>query len=185
MKNQPLIKFFVVFLLLKLSTFLKAEEIGTAFGVTLGKPFPKTIPTISTTTNGAFVFHDFKPNNVKYIESVMTASFVTDKTNYVCSISGYGNFKSKLEQDEAVDILKDLLSTKYTTSTSRKKQSAFRNIFSIEQGSRTVSIQTEINLSNFPMAYQISIIYLDEVFARQILDYQKQLKLKQTKSDSF
>jgi hypothetical protein len=185
MKKQPINKFLIIFLFLKASVLLNAEEIGTAFGVTLGKEFPKTIPTISTSTNGAIVFHDFKPNNVKYIESVMTVSFVTDKTNYVCSIGGVGKFQSKLDQDEAADILKDLLSAKYMTSTSRKKESAFRKTFSIEQGSRSVSIKKEINLSNFPRAYQISVDYGDEVLAQQVLDYQKQLKLKQTKSDSF
>lgn len=178
---------FKLVLVLSLSTtnLLSSEEIGTAFGVTIGKPFPESVSTISTTTNGAIVIHIFKPKNIKYIESVATASFVNDKTNYVCSITGFGNFETKTEQDEAAEVLKALLATKYTTSTSRKKESVLQRRFSIEQGSRSVSIETELNLSNFPRGHQISVNYADEVLARQILDYQKRLKIKQTNSDSF
>ena len=178
---------FILAVVLSLSTenLLSAEEIGTAFGVTIGKPFPETISTISKTTNGVIVIHIFKPKNIKYIETVATASFVNDKTNYVCSITGFGNFETKTEQDEAAEVLKGLLETKYTTSTSRKKESVLQRRFSIEQGSHSVSIETEINLSNFPRAHQISVNYADEVLARQIIDYQKRLKIKQTNSDSF
>lgn len=185
MKNIILRLFLIIFLHPSSGFLLQADEIGTAFGVTLGKPFPETISSTAVITNGAIIIHNFKPTNVKYIESVATASFVTEKTNYVCSITGFGNFESKLEQEEAVEILRDVISKKYTTPGSRKKESVLQKKFSIEQGSRSVTIEKQTDLSNFPRAYRFSINYGDELLARKILDSQKQLKLKETKSEVF
>lgn len=185
MKTQNIVFAFIAFLLSSNARFLWAEEIGTAFGVTIGKPFPENIPTTSVETNGAIIFHFFKPNNVKYIKTVGTASFLNSKTNYVCQINAFGEFDSRGDRDEAFDVLKKILSSKYTSETSKNEESLLKDKFYIKQGSRNVSIESKIDLKSFPRSYKIFVLYSDEILAKKIMDAHTEKKVNETNSDSF
>lgn len=185
MKTQKFIFPFIALLSSSNARFLLAEDIGTAFGVTLGKPFPENIPTTSIEKDGPILFHFLKPVNVKYINTVGTVSFSDSKTNYVCQINGFGKSDSKVERDEAFQILKKILSSKYKSETSETEESLLKNEFSIKQGSRYVSIKSKTVLKDFPKSYQIDVSYSDEILAKHLMDAHMQKKVTETKSESF
>jgi hypothetical protein len=178
-------KFAMVLLLNWISFLALSDEISAAFGITLGQKIPENVKIDSCETNGNFLLSFFKTADVKYIEEIAIASYIDTGTNFVAYINGYGKFDSEFKQQEAYEVLKDVISKKYLNKNSRFKESLSKNKFKIEQGARSVEISKIVDLKRFPLSYRIAIIYADEILCRKLVESDMERKSKDVKINQF
>lgn len=172
-----------LFALLTASFLAKAENIGTAFGVTIGQPIPESVSLLSSSTNGPLVISRFRPSGVRYIDSVYVTSYVTKDTNAVVCVTGFASFENRHDSEEAFEVVKEVLIKKYVTDKSRTRNGF--NEFVIDQGDRSVRLKSQIELSRFPRSYGIHVSYGDEKLAQVASDAQKAKLVKETPSTNF
>lgn len=170
--------------LLAATSPMLADELGTAFGVTIGKPLPDNASVSRNETNGVIATSFLQPtNSVKYLQRFMVVRLVTEETNVVVSLTGRGAFGEKSERDEAFDVLKEVITKKYKTDSARTAETL--NRFTIWQGTKVAELSKDMDIKQFPSSYIVTLQYSDETLAELAVKAQKARKVQETPTDGL
>lgn len=184
MTNIILRFLFIIVIASSSGYLLQADEIGTAFGITIGKPIPENIETVHAVTNKHIVNQSIAFPNTRYISSVWVSSISTKTNRIVFNIQASGRFKYISDLENAYEYFKSIIKEKYGTNIF-ENQSGNNKKARLHQGNRYVEIIADYQRKEPDDNYTLIINYGDdEVFGSFLKEIKESIENRNLKKSN-